>query len=356
MARAAQSNLDPLPEESDARRKAILVGAGAAVALGVIVLGFKLFGSKGESAPHAAAPVVQAPQYPQEVTDLVARIETSLKGDDFKGARADVDQLRQLAPSHPRLAFFENLLAERNDKSKVASSDSPRGRKRGIRTSQSESAGTADQTTNTSNASGTSEALSKSATKPGPGGTPAVTDSGPLPPETPVGMTIARSESADAGAHAQSPPATAPTAEVATQTPSSGAVASTAIPAPAVAASAGTSSAPVSPPAAAPPAPRRANSDEPPPVIREAKLIHRVNPDYPSAAKHDGIVGSVDLDVTVSQQGTVKDVSVSHAQPPDLFDKAAVAAVRKWKYNPRFVDGLPEEAQLKVHLEFKPGQ
>jgi TonB family protein len=91
-------------------------------------------------------------------------------------------------------------------------------------------------------------------------------------------------------------------------------------------------------------------------VIREAKLIRRVTPDYPSAARRDGIEGSVDLDVTVSAQGTVKEVSVAHAEPADVFDKAALAAVRKWKYDPRFVDGLPAEAQLKVHLDFKPGQ
>jgi len=39
-----------------------------------------------------------------------------------------------------------------------------------------------------------------------------------------------------------------------------------------------------------------------------------------------------------------------------MFEKSAVAAVRKWKYDPRFVDGLPSEARLKVHLEFGPGK
>jgi periplasmic protein TonB len=91
-------------------------------------------------------------------------------------------------------------------------------------------------------------------------------------------------------------------------------------------------------------------------VIREAKLIRRVNPDYPSAAKKDGIVGSVDLEVTVSAQGIVEDVSVVQGNPPGLFEKSASTAVRKWKYDPRFVDGLPSQAHLKVHLDFGPDQ
>jgi outer membrane biosynthesis protein TonB len=39
-----------------------------------------------------------------------------------------------------------------------------------------------------------------------------------------------------------------------------------------------------------------------------------------------------------------------------MFDKSAVAAVRKWKYDPRFVDGLPSQAHLKVHLDFGPNK
>ena len=91
-------------------------------------------------------------------------------------------------------------------------------------------------------------------------------------------------------------------------------------------------------------------------MFQEARLTRRVNPDYPSAAKKEGIAGSVDLDVTVSAQGVVQDVSVVQASPPELFEKSALAAVRKWKYDPRFVDGLPSQAHLKVHLDFGPNK
>lgn len=91
-------------------------------------------------------------------------------------------------------------------------------------------------------------------------------------------------------------------------------------------------------------------------MIQDARLIRRVPPDYPSAAKREGTAGSVDLEVTISSQGVVEDVSVVNATPPDMFEKSAVAAVRKWKYDPRFVDGLPSEAHVKVHLDFGPGK
>jgi protein TonB len=91
-------------------------------------------------------------------------------------------------------------------------------------------------------------------------------------------------------------------------------------------------------------------------VVREAKLVRRVVPDYPSAAKRDGIEGSVDLELTISSRGDIEDVSVVNASPPDMFERSAVAAVRKWKYDPRFVDGLASEAHIKVHLDFGPGK
>jgi protein TonB len=63
----------------------------------------------------------------------------------------------------------------------------------------------------------------------------------------------------------------------------------------------------------------------------------------------------VDLAVTVSPQGAVTDVAVTRSDPPGTFDKAAIAAVRRYRYDPRYVDGLPAEAHLQVHLDFDPG-
>jgi protein TonB len=60
------------------------------------------------------------------------------------------------------------------------------------------------------------------------------------------------------------------------------------------------------------------------------------------------------LAVIVSGQGMVTDVSVAQSTPPGVFDKAAISAVRRYRYDPRYVDGLPAEAHLRVRLDFGP--
>jgi|KBSSwiStaDraftv2_1062776.scaffolds.fasta_scaffold04557_7 TonB family protein len=384
MARAARSNFEGPPEDFDTKRLAVIVGGGAAVVLAVVVLGFKLFGSKSEAPRPAAAPAVHAPEYPQEVVDLVAQIESALKGDDFKSARADVDRLRQMAPSHPRLAFFDGLLAQRIDASKGFSAASARGTvKRGAQSSTAVSNSTPKGTPPTSPPPSnppshtSAAATSNAATRPADSGAnsrsttvaadeSAATHTAGLAPETPPGLTR---PSHEADAPAPSARATGSSASATESAPAAGSAS------PSVFASGTGHSAPATTPvsgaespstdASAPPASsasastsaiRRASSGEPPPVVREAKLIRNVIPDYPSAAKRDGIKGFVDLDVRISSRGVVEDVSVLRATPPDVFEKSAVAAVRKWKYDPRFVDGLPSEAHVKVHLEFGPGK
>jgi protein TonB len=340
--------LEAPPEEFDTRHLAMMLGGGAVVVLAVVVLGFKLFGSKSEAPSPAAPAVVHAPEYPQEVVDLVAQTESALKADNFKGARTNVDKLRQLAPSHPRLAFFDGLLAQRSNVSKgnATSAGSGRGtaKRNGQSSRRSASNAAPDEKTNVA------AATAGSASAPH---TPA------LAPETPPGLTRPAIASAatlpphdiDAMAAGSAPVAT--TASALGHGSEALAAAGSALPTPASSAD------------AAPPAPthgvstspaRQPSSGEPPPVVQEAKLIRRVTPDYPSAAKRDGIEGSVDLEVTISSRGVVEDVSVVHATPPDMFEKSAVAAVRKWKYDPRFVDGLPSETHVKVHLEFGPGK
>jgi TonB family protein len=400
MARAARSNYEASTDELDTKRLAAMIGGGVAVAAVVVFLAFKMFGSKSE-APKPPAPVVaHAPEYPPEVTDLIAQIEAAFKADDFKTARADVDKLRQLSPSHPRLDFLDGLLIAK-------SSTTVSGRGAGKKNGKSGSALTGGSAAGGSGvASGAGASGSKSATGSASSrdasDTGAVTAGGSHPadaasaaasastasttntsgdtstglaPETPVGLTrasVASSAPASPAAVGTASGGVASAADAATATPATGAAATAPASAhEAAAASASLSAAPGSAslpaataaaatatahsPTQASPAPHRGGG-EPPPVVQEAKLVRRVNPDYPSAAKKDGISGFVDLEVTVSKQGNVDDVSVIQSTPSNMFDKSAVAAVRKWKYDPRFVDGLPSQAHLKVHLEFGPNK
>jgi protein TonB len=88
-------------------------------------------------------------------------------------------------------------------------------------------------------------------------------------------------------------------------------------------------------------------------VMHEAHVIHRVPAEYPEDAARKGIEGAVDLSFSISKRGEVYDVSVSHAEPSNIFNRAAIAAVRRWKYQPRTVGGIPVEARVQVRLTFK---
>jgi protein TonB len=80
----------------------------------------------------------------------------------------------------------------------------------------------------------------------------------------------------------------------------------------------------------------------------------RVDPEYPPRARARGIEGYVDLEFTISPVGTVQNPRVIGANPAIVFDRAALQAVRRWKYNPRIEGGTPVSQQgVQVRLRFE---
>jgi len=87
---------------------------------------------------------------------------------------------------------------------------------------------------------------------------------------------------------------------------------------------------------------------------RDAVPLVRIEPDYPMQARQRGQEGWVVVEFTISTAGTVKDAEVVASEPGTVFDRAAVQAVRKWKYNPKVVSGKPvERPGVKVRLDFE---
>jgi protein TonB len=85
--------------------------------------------------------------------------------------------------------------------------------------------------------------------------------------------------------------------------------------------------------------------------------IVRVNPQYPLRASERGIEGWVEVQFTISKLGTVKDPRVINSHPSSIFDRAALKAIRKWKYNPKIEDGEPmERPGVNVRLKFELNQ
>jgi protein TonB len=81
--------------------------------------------------------------------------------------------------------------------------------------------------------------------------------------------------------------------------------------------------------------------------------VVRVNPQYPPRAAERGLEGWVELSFIISATGTVQDAEVTNSHPRNVFDRAALRAVRRWKYNPKIADGKPVERHgITVRLEF----
>lgn len=76
---------------------------------------------------------------------------------------------------------------------------------------------------------------------------------------------------------------------------------------------------------------------------RDAVPLVRVEPDYPMRARQRGVEGWVHVSFTISKAGTVKDVAIINSEPRGVFEKSAIAAVSRWKYNPKIVGGVPVE-------------
>jgi len=81
--------------------------------------------------------------------------------------------------------------------------------------------------------------------------------------------------------------------------------------------------------------------------------IVRVPPQYPMRAAERGIEGWVLLEFTITPAGTVRDPVVLDADPPRIFDRAAIRAIKKWKYRPRVVDGVAVSRKQQNRLVFE---
>jgi protein TonB len=76
---------------------------------------------------------------------------------------------------------------------------------------------------------------------------------------------------------------------------------------------------------------------------RDPLPLVRVEPEYPPQARQRRIEGWVQVRFTISTAGSVKDATVvksSHS----MFERYAVQAVNKWKYQPQLRSGQPQEA------------
>jgi periplasmic protein TonB len=83
------------------------------------------------------------------------------------------------------------------------------------------------------------------------------------------------------------------------------------------------------------------------------KLARIVRPEYPSEALRTRAEGWVNVSMSVTPAGSVRDPRVEQSSNGTLFNRAALAAVRKWKYEP-FASADPQATQrVTVRVDFR---
>ncbi|WP_407353401.1 energy transducer TonB [Luteimonas sp. R10] len=70
------------------------------------------------------------------------------------------------------------------------------------------------------------------------------------------------------------------------------------------------------------------------PTAADLRAISTPAPRYPPEALRSGQGGEVLVEFTVGADGSVTNARVVRANPPRLFDREAVAAVRRWRFEP----------------------
>jgi protein TonB len=94
----------------------------------------------------------------------------------------------------------------------------------------------------------------------------------------------------------------------------------------------------------------------PPPAVLPENAMRRtrfIAPQYPVRARERGTEGWVDIEFTVNTDGTTRDASVKAAEPAHVFDRAALDAVARWRYEPRIVNGSVVDQRVEARLRFQ---
>lgn len=88
--------------------------------------------------------------------------------------------------------------------------------------------------------------------------------------------------------------------------------------------------------------------------VRQPKLVYREDPTYPPLARQTHLQGVVVIDAILDEQGNVIEAKV--VSGPPLLMQSALNAVRRWRYEPTYLNEQPVPVQLNVVVTFRLNQ
>jgi len=88
--------------------------------------------------------------------------------------------------------------------------------------------------------------------------------------------------------------------------------------------------------------------------VMSENLIHKVAPEYPEAAKIQGIAGPVVLRLEIDTAGHVVEATVISGDP--LLTESAIKAAEQWQFEPYQLDGQPIAVETRATLYVGPAQ
>jgi periplasmic protein TonB len=84
--------------------------------------------------------------------------------------------------------------------------------------------------------------------------------------------------------------------------------------------------------------------------MMEGNLMHRVQPLYPPLARQARIQGQVVIRAVINRNGMIENLQALSGHP--MLVRAAIDAVKQWRYRPYFLNGEPVEVETQVTVNF----
>ena len=89
-------------------------------------------------------------------------------------------------------------------------------------------------------------------------------------------------------------------------------------------------------------------------VDKRAETTNEVTIEYPQHALAERMAGTVTLRLKIDHRGLLREVQVLEAQPPRIFEEAALNAVRALKFTPAIRNGVPVGSIKTIEVPFDP--